>query len=84
MMKLIPNWRRAWRMLTVQIGALALLWIALPAETQAAVLHALHIDRQYLPGIVGLAVIIGRLIAQPKVQEYTQETMLDEGGSGQS
>lgn len=78
-MTLIPNWRRAWRMLSVQIGALALLWIALPAETQAAVLEALHIDKQYLPGILGLAVIIGRLIAQPKVEAYTQESMLDEG-----
>lgn len=77
-MKLIPNWRKAWRMLTIQIGALALLWVALPAETQAAVLAALHIDKQYLPGIVGLAVIIGRLIAQPKAQEYRQESMFDE------
>jgi hypothetical protein len=76
-MKLIPNWRKAWRMLTVQIGALAMLWVALPAATQAAVLEALHIDRQHLPGIVGLAVIIGRLIAQPKAQAYRQESMLD-------
>lgn len=78
-MKLIPNWRKAWRFATVQIGALAVLWIALPAETQASVLQALHIDKQFLPGIVGLAVIIGRLIAQPKAQAeiYTQETMLD-------
>ena len=64
-MKLIPEWRRAWRMLSVQVGALAVLWVALPATTQAAVLDLLGIDAKSLPGIVGVAVILGRLIAQP-------------------
>jgi hypothetical protein len=68
-MKLIPEWRRAWRMLSVQVGALAVLWVALPAETQAAVLRLLGIDAQHLPGLVGVAVILGRLIAQPRVRE---------------
>lgn len=67
-MKLIPNWRSAWRMLTVQIGVLAVVWVALPAETQAAVLRLLGIDAQHLPGLVGVAVILGRLIAQPAVR----------------
>ena len=62
---LIPEWKRAWRMLSVQIGALAVLWVALPATTQAAVLDLLGIDAKSLPGIVGVAVILGRLIAQP-------------------
>jgi hypothetical protein len=65
---LIPEWRKAWRMLSVQIGALAVLWVALPATTQAAVLDLLGIDAQHLPGLVGLAVILGRLIAQPAVR----------------
>ena len=64
-MKIIPEWKRAWRMLSVQIGALAVLWVALPATTQAAVLDLLGIDAKSLPGIVGVAVILGRLIAQP-------------------
>jgi hypothetical protein len=55
--------------MSIQIGALAVLWIALPSETQAAILSFLHIDKQYLPGIVGIAVIVGRLIAQPKAKE---------------
>jgi hypothetical protein len=67
---LIPNWRRAWRMLTVQLGALAVVWVALPADTQAAILDTLHIDRSYLPGILGLAVIVARLIAQPSVGDH--------------
>jgi hypothetical protein len=68
MMQLIPQWRRAWRMLSVQAGALAVLWVALPADTQAAVLDLLGIDARHLPGIVGLAVIVGRLIAQPGIE----------------
>lgn len=69
-MRLIPEWKRAWRMITVQIGALAVLWAALPADTQAAVLRLLGIDAQHLPGFVGVAVILGRLIAQPKVRDH--------------
>jgi hypothetical protein len=67
-MRLVPEWRKAWRMLSVQIGALAVLWVALPAQTQAAVLDLLGIDAQHLPGLVGVAVILGRLIAQPAVR----------------
>ena len=63
---LIPEWRHAWRFLSIQIGAIAVLWVALPADTQAAILDTLHIDRAHLPGILGLAVIVARLIAQPK------------------
>lgn len=65
---LIPEWKRAWRMLSVQVGALAVLWVALPATTQAAVLDLLGIDAKSLPGIVGVAVILGRLIAQPEAR----------------
>ena len=67
-MKLIPEWRKAWRMLSVQIGALAVLWVALPADTQASVLSLLGIDPKNLPGLIGLAVILGRLVAQPAVR----------------
>ena len=66
---MIPDWRKAWRLLSVQIGALAVLWIALPESTQEAILKVLHIDRDYLPGIVGLAVIVGRLVAQPGIRK---------------
>ena len=68
-MKLIPEWRQAWRMLSVQVGALAVLWVALPADTQAAVLGLIGIDQKHMPGLVGLAVILGRLIAQPKLYD---------------
>jgi hypothetical protein len=68
-MKLIPEWRRAWRMLSVQIGALAVLWVALPAETQAAILRMVGISETQLTAVLGVLVIVARLIAQPKVRE---------------
>jgi hypothetical protein len=67
--KLIPNWRRAWRMLTVQIGVLAVVWVALPAATQEHVLAALGVPREALPAILGVLVIVARLIAQPGVSD---------------
>lgn len=72
-MKLIPEWRRAWRMLTVQIGALAVVWVALPAETQASLLRLAGLSEDQLPGLVGVLVILARLVSQPKVRDTTKE-----------
>lgn len=33
-MKLIPEWRQAWRMLSVQVASLAIVWGALPVDQQ--------------------------------------------------
>lgn len=66
-MKLIPNWRSAGRMLSVQIAALAVLFGALPADQQAALLALLGVGPERIPALVGLAVIAARLINQPKV-----------------
>ena len=30
--KLIPNWRRAWRMFSVQVAAVAVAWGAMPPD----------------------------------------------------
>ena len=35
-MKLIPNWKRAHRMLSVQVASIAVLFGSLPADQQAA------------------------------------------------
>jgi hypothetical protein len=67
---LIPEWRRAWRMFSVQAmtGAAALLgaWEVVPADLKA----------QLPPGLVhGVSIallvlgIAGRLVTQPKVRE---------------
>lgn len=65
-MKLIENWRRSWRMLSVQVAAAAVAWSALPADAQAAVLGALGVEPSRVPGIIGALVIVARLISQPK------------------
>lgn len=66
-MKLIPNWRSAGRMLSVQIAAAAVLFGALPVEQQAALLALLGIGPERMPALLGLAIIVARLVAQPKV-----------------
>ena len=55
-------------MLTVQIGALAVLWVTLPADTQAQILRLLGLSEEQLPAVLGVLVIVARLIAQPKVR----------------
>ena len=67
-MKLISNWRKAWRMFSVQVPAVNIAflstWAALPDKFQDAI---------PLPWAIGIAVVLmvlgvaGRLIDQPKV-----------------
>lgn len=66
-MRLIPNWRRAWRMLSVQVAAAAVAWVALPAPAQEQILRVAGLSEQQLPAVLGLLVIVARLIAQPGV-----------------
>ena len=66
----IPNWRQAWRMLSVQINALAIVWIALPDAKQSEVLSMLPgLTANEVAGLLVALGIVGRLIAQPKVQQ---------------
>lgn len=65
-MKLIDEWKGAWRLFTVQIGGLAVAWSALPAETQAATLKVVGLTEAQLPGVLGIMVIVARVLAQPK------------------
>lgn len=67
-MKLIPNWRNAGRMLSVQIAALAMLFGALPVDQQAALLALLGVGPERMPAFLGLAVILARVIDQPRVR----------------
>jgi hypothetical protein len=66
-MKPIPNWRRAWRMASVQIAGAALLFGALPADQQAAMLQLMGLSPERIPALLGLAIIVARLIDQPAV-----------------
>lgn len=68
-MKLIPNWRKAWKLHSVWLSGLfataAGAWIALPDEQQKAVLAFLHISPGVAVVIGFVAVIVVRLKAQP-------------------
>ena len=66
-MKLIPNIRSAWRMLTVQLATLGIGFGLLPPETQAAMLDALGVPQSRVTAVLGVLVLVGRVVAQPKV-----------------
>lgn len=68
-MKLVQNWKRAPRMLSVQIAAAVVAWGFVPPDQQEAMLYWLGIDPARVPAVLGMMVIIGRLVDQPKVSE---------------
>ena len=66
-MTLIPNWRRSWRMASVQAAGLSVAFGALPEAVQSSLLDLVGVPASRVPAILGLLVIAGRVIAQPKV-----------------
>lgn len=48
--ELIPDWRRAWRFLSVQIAAAGVIFGSLPSDTQAAMLDAVGLPASRLHG----------------------------------
>lgn len=67
-MKIIPEWRRAWRMFSVQLATLIVVWTALPAEAQAAVVGLLGVPPDKVPGVLAALLIVARLIDQPRAR----------------
>lgn len=67
--RLIPNWRRAWRMFSVQAQALVMAvlggWQALPDDLRASIPPWAVVT---LATALLLAGIVGRLIDQPQVR----------------
>ena len=63
-MKLIPDWRQAWRMLSVQVASLAIVWGALPVDQQAAILALFGVGPERVPLFISLAVIVARVVSQ--------------------
>lgn len=61
---LVPHWRRAWRWLSVQVAALAVIWGMVPGDTQAAMLDAVGVPASRVPAVLGLMFIAARLLAQ--------------------
>jgi len=67
-MRLIPNYRRAWRMASVQIAAVIAAWAVLPPEAQAAAVALVGVPPDKVPGILAVLLIVARLIDQPKAR----------------
>lgn len=67
-MRLIPEWRRAWRLFSVQLAAGIVVWTALPAEAQAAVVGLLGVPPDNVPGVLAALLIVARLIDQPRAR----------------
>jgi hypothetical protein len=63
-MKLIPEWRSAWRMFSVQLASLAVAFGLLPPNAQTAVLAAVGVTPEQLPAALGLLFIATRLLSQ--------------------
>ena len=66
---LIPNWRRAWRMASVQFTTLALGWGFLPPDLQTATLAAIGVPAERIPAVLGAMFLVLRLVDQPKTRE---------------
>jgi hypothetical protein len=71
---LTANWRRAWRMLSVQAAALACGFGLLPPDQQAALLAAVGVPEHRLPLALGLLFLAARLIGQPGVEDAAPAT----------
>lgn len=64
---LIVDWRRAWRMLSVQAAAVACAVGLLPPDQQTALLAAVGVPAERLPLVLGLLFLAARLLNQPAV-----------------
>lgn len=69
---LIVDWRRAWRMLSVQAAALACTIGLLPPDQQTALLAAIGVPPERLPLALGLLFLGARLLNQPAVSNTGQ------------
>ena len=67
-MRLIPNYRRAWRMASVQIAAVIAAWAVLPPEAQAAAVGLIGVPPDKVPAILAVLLIVARLIDQPRAR----------------
>lgn len=61
---LIDEWSKSWRLLSVQLGAVAVTFGLLPPEQQTSILEALHVPAERVPAVLGVLFLLGRLVKQ--------------------
>jgi hypothetical protein len=62
--RLIPDARRAWRMLSVHVATGATLFGLLPADQQASLLDMIGLPASRVPAALGVAFLLARLVNQ--------------------
>lgn len=72
-MKLISNWRKAWRMASVQVAAVAVVLGSLPSDVQAAMFGAVGVPVERIPALIGVLLLVARLVDQPKTRDVGNE-----------
>lgn len=60
--RLVDEWRSAWRWASMQIATLAVVFGALPTDAQSAVLDVVGVPAGRVPAVLGLAFIVGRML----------------------
>ena len=63
-MTLIQDWREAWKFFSMWGAAVVVAWASLPEAYQVAVLDLLGISSDRLLGLMGVAIMIGRILHQ--------------------
>lgn len=63
-MKLIDNAKQAWKLFSVQIAGLAVVWAMLPLDQQAAALGLVGLAPERASAVLGVMFLVARLIKQ--------------------
>ncbi len=66
--RLIPNWKKAWRMASMHVAAGAVAFSTLPPDLQAALMAAVGLPVSAAPGVLGALMMLARLVDQPKAR----------------
>lgn len=61
-MNIIPEWRRAWRFLSVHVATAAVTFGLLPPEQQHAILAALSVPPERVPAVLGALFLLARFV----------------------
>jgi hypothetical protein len=68
-LKLVEDWKNAWKWLSVQFATLLLVWTTLDTDTQATVVSGIASVigiNVPIPMVLAVMIIVGRLVAQSK------------------
>ena len=64
-MKPIPDWKQSWRLLSVQVAGLAVVFGLLPMDQQTAILEWIGIAPERIPAVIGGLFVLARITKQP-------------------